>query len=130
MDTRKKILPVEDARRRIESLRAEGKSIAVVYGWFDILRAGHASALAQAKEGCDELLVLVRPDSETHSTVLDEWSRAQLVAALGVVDIVVLCDRVGQEELLKALSNAPAVDADQAVTGSVIEDVLRRHGRG
>ena len=129
MDTRKKILIIEEARRRIKSLSSTGKTIAVAHGWFDIIRAEHAATLTTTKQGHDELLVLVRPDSDTRSTVLDESSRSQLVAALDVTDTVVLCDEVAQEELLQALANTAPVDVEQSVTGSVIDDVLRRHGR-
>jgi bifunctional ADP-heptose synthase (sugar kinase/adenylyltransferase) len=129
MDTRKKILTVEEARRRIESLSTNGKTIAVAHGWFDIIRAEHTTALAQIRQGYDELLVLVRPDSDSRSTILDESSRSQLVAALDVTDTVVLCDEVAQAELLQPLANAAPVDVEQSVTGSVIDDVLRRHGR-
>lgn len=129
MDTRKKILSVEEARRRIESLSSTGRTIAVAHGWFDIIRAEHAATLTTTKQSHDELLVLVRPDSDTRPTVLDESSRSQLVAALAATDTVVLCDEVAQEELLQALVNAALVDVEQFVTGSVIDDVLRRHGR-
>ncbi len=129
MDTRKKIVTIEEAHRHIELLIFAGKTIAVACGWFDIVRAEHAAARTQARQGHDELLVLVRPDSDSRSTVLDESSRTQLVAALGAADSVVLCDEVAQAELLQPLANAAPVDVEQSVTGSVIEDVLRRHGR-
>lgn len=129
MDTRKKILPVEEARRRIESLASTGKTIAVAHGWFDIIRADHTAALTQIKQAHDELLVLVRPDSDSRSTILDESSRSQLVAALAVTDTVVLCDEVAQAELLQPIADTTPVDVEQSVTGSIIDDVLRRHGR-
>jgi len=129
MDTRKKILIIEEAHRRIKSLSSTGKTIVVAHGWFDIIRAEHAATLTTTKQGHDELLVLVRPDSDTRSTVLDESSRSQLVAALDVTDTVVLCDEVAQEELLQALANTAPVDVEQSVTDSVIDDVLLRHGR-
>ncbi len=129
MDTRKKILTLEETRHRIQSLSSIGQVIAVAYGWFDIIRAEHAEALAQVKRGCDSLLVFVRPDEDIRPTVLDQSSRVQLVAALGVADSVVLCDEAAQEELLQLLPSADSVDAEQSVTGSVVADVLRRHGR-
>ena len=129
MDTRKKILTLEETRQRIQSLSAVGQVIAVAYGWFDIIRAEHVEALAQVKQGCDSLLVLVRPDRDERPTVLDQSSRVQLVAALGVADSVVLCDEAGQEELLQFLPSAGSVDAEKSVTGSVVDDVLHRHGR-
>ena len=129
MDTRKKIHTLEETRQRIQSLSSGCQVIAMAYGWFDIIRAEHAQALAQVKQGCDSLLVLVRPDGDDRTTVLDQSSRVQLVAALGVADSVVLCDKAAQEELLQLLPSAESVDAEQSVTGSVVDDVLRRHGR-
>jgi len=129
MDTRKKILNPEQARERIALALAAGKRCAFAQGWFDILRSEHAAALRKAKAGCDLLVVMVHADSEAHPAILDEGSRSQLVASLGSVDAVVICDKAAQAELLRSFDAVSLLDAEVSVAGSVIDEVLRRHGR-
>lgn len=129
MDTRKKILSLEEAKERMALAAAAGKSCAFAQGWFDILRAEHAAALVQAKAGCDLLVVMVHADSDAHPTVLDQGARSQLVASLGAVDAVVICDEAAQAALHRPSLTASLLDAEEAVAGSVIDEVLRRHGR-
>jgi glycerol-3-phosphate cytidylyltransferase-like family protein len=129
MDTREKILSLERAKERLASAISAGESCALAYGWFDVLRSGHAATLERAREGRDLLMVIVHGDSEAHPTVLDESSRSQLVASLRPVDAVVICDQAAEAELRHSFGAVSFVDAEESVAGSVIDEVLRRHGR-
>ena len=129
MDTRTKIISAERADQVVSELRADGKQTAVATGWFDILRAAHGESLKDAGSRGSPLLALVHADSDTHPTVLDQHSRAQLVAALDAVDYVVICDQAAARKLISAWKPSAVVDADKPVSGSVIEDVLQRYSR-
>ena len=142
MDTRKKILRLDQALELLGKLAADGKRIAVAMGWFDVLRSSHTEALAGALGGAlsgagsaaDVLAVAVFADggddgSGGGRTLLDESSRAQLAAALAVVDYVVICDRSEVEGLRSAAGSPVVVDAEALATGNVVDDVLRRHGK-
>ena len=141
MDTREKILRLDQALELLAELAADGKRIAVAMGWFDVLRSSHTEALAGALGGtlsgarpaADVLAVAVFADGGDDGgdgrTLLDESSRAQLAAALAVVDYVVICDRSEVEGLRSAAGSRVVVDAEALATGNVVDDVLRRHGK-
>lgn len=145
MDTRTKILRLDRALELLAELAADGKRIAVAMGWFDVLRSSHTQALAGALAGArggalsaerpsaDVLAVAVFADGGDDGgggrPLLDESSRAQLAAALAVVDYVVICERSEVEGLRSAAGSPVVVDAEALATGNVVDDVLRRHGK-
>lgn len=137
MDTREKILRLDQALELLGKLAADGKRIAVAMGWFDVLRSSHTEALAGALGGAligarpaaDVLAVAVFADGGGGRTLLDQSSRAQLAAALAVVDYVVICDRSEVEGLRSAAGSPVVVDAEALATGNVVDDVLRRYGK-
>jgi D-glycero-beta-D-manno-heptose 1-phosphate adenylyltransferase len=101
------------ARETLQSLLAaakqRGKRIVMANGVFDTLHVGHARYLAGAKAEGDLLVVAVNSDSSVRSLkgpgrpVLDEQARALLVAALRVVDYVVIFSEPNVEKLLEEL---------------------------
>jgi bifunctional ADP-heptose synthase (sugar kinase/adenylyltransferase) len=126
MDTRAKIV---DADRVSDLLvrNSSGARWVAVRGWFDILRSTHCRRLAEAKARNDKLAVFVRADSDGHPTMLDQASRAQLVAALAVVDYVVICDGAQADRLVKAWKPDAIFDMDEAFRSDLVEEVVRRH---
>jgi bifunctional ADP-heptose synthase (sugar kinase/adenylyltransferase) len=92
VDTRTKILTAA-AARRIAS------PVVVATGYFDVLRAEHVRELRDIRGG-DGLLVVVLPlDGE----LLDQRSRAELVAGLRMVDYVVAADHGDADALIDSL---------------------------
>ena len=101
------------ARETLQSLLAPakqlGKRIVMANGVFDTLHVGHARYLAGAKAEGDLLVVAVNSDTSVRSLkgpgrpILDEQARALLVAALRVVDYVVIFSEPNVEKLLEAL---------------------------
>lgn len=81
MDTRAKIVSAD----RAAELARSGAT--VVSGYFDPLIAAHADELEDLKQASSPLLVLIR---STENAILSARARAELVAALTVVDYV--CD--------------------------------------
>ncbi|MBO5688910.1 MAG: adenylyltransferase/cytidyltransferase family protein [Lentisphaeria bacterium] len=98
MDPASRVMDLETALRYREKLRNEGKKLVVTNGCFDLLHRGHASYLAAAREHGDALLVLVNSDASVRSLkgpsrpVVDEDSRAFLLASLRAVDAAVIFD--------------------------------------
>ena len=76
--------------------RAAGRTIAFANGVFDLLHVGHVRYLRAAAAEADRLVVAVNADSSVRRLkgegrpILDEGARAELVAALGGVDYVVI----------------------------------------
>jgi rfaE bifunctional protein nucleotidyltransferase chain/domain len=108
MDTRAKILPLTNLQQRLAEHRARER-VVMANGCFDILHVGHVRYLEGARREGDVLVVCVNSDSSERQLkgagrpVLPQDARAQLVAALGCVDYVVIFDELTVEPLLTAL---------------------------
>ena len=86
------------ARDMCENWRRDGLTMGFTNGCFDIMHAGHISLLGDAKKRCDKLIVALNTDASVRALkgptrpVNREMDRAQILAALGMVDAVVLFD--------------------------------------
>ncbi|MGA2273786.1 MAG: hypothetical protein ABSH00_09535 [Bryobacteraceae bacterium] len=125
MDTRSKILTPDAAR-------ALPRPLAVVTGYFDVLRAEHARQLAgvRRRSGARTLLALVLPFS---GEVFDIRARARMVAALRVVDYAVVADELEADALLDVLRPQTVIhmEADDARRNREIAERIRSgQGRG
>jgi len=108
-DTRAKIVRRDFLRARLEEHRRRGQRIVLANGCFDILHVGHVRYLEGARHEGDVLVVGVNSDASTRQLkganrpILDEQARAELVAAVGAVDYVLLFDELNVEPLLEEL---------------------------
>lgn len=124
MDTRSKILS-RDAALELPP------PLTLVTGYFDILRAEHARELQQARDRAPAqplmVVVLTRPNP-----LLSARARAELVAALRMVDYVVTANDGDLDGIFEALRPAPLVRleaADQRRARQLREHVQRRQTR-
>lgn len=89
-----KILPRQNVEELFRSLRHEGKKIVFTNGCFDIMHAGHALYLEQAKGLGDVLVVGVNSDASIRRLkgpkrpIICEEQRLTMVAALESVNFV------------------------------------------
>ena len=81
-------------------LREEGKTLKLAVGYFDPVLAAHARRLKDAREDAAALAVIV---ADPPRPILPARARAELVAALDVVDYVVLPGDEPLEELVARL---------------------------
>jgi D-glycero-beta-D-manno-heptose 1-phosphate adenylyltransferase len=104
-----KIGSLEDASRRVADARAQGRTVALANGCFDLLHVGHVRYLAGARAEADLLVVGVNGDDSVRRLkgagrpLLDAPDRALLVAALRSVDQVVVFEEDDVTALLLAL---------------------------
>jgi D-glycero-beta-D-manno-heptose 1-phosphate adenylyltransferase len=109
MNTREKILSRQALVAELAALRGKKKCVVFANGCFDILHVGHVRYLAAAREQGDLLVVGVNSDLSARTLkgsgrpILPEAARAELVAALAVVDYVTIFDELNVEPLLIAL---------------------------
>jgi len=109
MNTRAKILTRAELTYRIAEQKAKGQKIVLANGCFDVLHAGHARYLQAAKNEGDVLIVAINSDASTRKLkgagrpVMAEADRAELVAALGAVNYVVIFDEPDVRALLREL---------------------------
>jgi rfaE bifunctional protein nucleotidyltransferase chain/domain len=132
-----KVVPLAEAVRAREAARAQGRKVAVANGAFDLLHVGHVRYLEAAKDlTSGGLLVVgvntdrsVRASKGEDRPVVPERERAEIVAALGCVDLVVLFDETDAARLLSALRPDLHVKGTDYTEGSVPErDVVARLG--
>jgi D-beta-D-heptose 7-phosphate kinase/D-beta-D-heptose 1-phosphate adenosyltransferase len=104
-----KIMELEDAKRLRATLKEQGKKVVFTNGCFDILHPGHTRYLEQARALGDHLLVAVNSDSSVRAIkgpkrpVVDEKSRAEVLAALAFVDTVIIFDEETPLEVINEL---------------------------
>ena len=94
---------------QITRWRLNSKTIAFTNGVFDILHEGHIAVLAKAASFADILIVGINSDASVKKLkgesrpVNHEQSRALLLAALIMVDAVVIFDEETPLELIKKI---------------------------
>ena len=127
MDTRTKIVEASQISALPARNSSNGRRLVVARGWFDVLRASHCRALTEAKASGGELVVIVHADSVAHPTLLNAASRAQLAAAIGAVDYVVICDGTQAGHLAASWNAAVIVEIDESFSRGLVENVLQRY---
>ena len=92
-----------------ERLRAGGKRLVFTNGVFDLLHVGHVRYLAQARALGDALIVAINSDRTVRELkganrpIFNQAERAEILAALRVVDYVVVFDDVSPRSLIAEL---------------------------
>jgi D-glycero-beta-D-manno-heptose 1-phosphate adenylyltransferase len=108
-DARPKIVTLDRLNAILLAYRQANKKIVLSNGCFDTLHVGHIRYLQAAREEGDLLVTAVNADSSVRALkganrpILDEQARAQLVAAIGAVDFVVIFSEPNVERLLEEL---------------------------
>ncbi len=104
-----KVVPLEEALARAEEVRRRGGRIGLANGVFDLLHVGHVRYLEAARALCDQLVVAVNSDASVRANrgpgmpTVGEAERAEVVAALGAVDQVVLFAERDVSEVIRRL---------------------------
>jgi D-beta-D-heptose 7-phosphate kinase/D-beta-D-heptose 1-phosphate adenosyltransferase len=130
------ILSREELVALCNSERDRGRRIVFTNGCFDILHAGHVSYLTAAAALGDILVVGLNTDASVRRLkgpdrpIVDEESRAMVVASLRAVDHVTLFDEETPLELIAALRpdvlvkggdyDPTAIDGPRYIVGSDI----------
>jgi len=102
-------MPFEELRRVVAARQAAGQTIVFTNGCFDILHAGHVELLEDAAREGDVLVVALNSDSSVRGLkgpgrpVNAQEQRARVLAALAVVDYVVMFDEPDPGRLIEGL---------------------------
>lgn len=104
-----KIVSTYELQRERARLRAEGRRLVFTNGCFDILHVGHVRYLQAARELGDALVVAINSDRAVRELkgagrpVVNEMERAEMLAALGAVDLVTVFDDMSPRSLIAEL---------------------------
>ncbi|XXF80565.1 adenylyltransferase/cytidyltransferase family protein [Myxococcaceae bacterium GXIMD 01537] len=118
-----------------ERWRAEGRTVALANGVFDLLHVGHVRYLEGARALADVLVVAVNSDASTRAYKgpgrphIPEAERAELVAALACTDRVIVFDEPNVRVLIRALKPDVHVKGTDYTPDSIPEaDEVRAYG--
>ena len=120
---------------RLAQWRQHGLRIGFTNGCFDLLHRGHVKLLAEARAACDRLVVGLNGDASTTRLkgegrpINPAEGRAEVLAALEAVDLVVVFDEDTPLELIKRVRPAVLVKgADYKIDEVVGRDVVESAG--
>ncbi len=132
---RLKIKNLQETKDECNRLKAAGKKIVFTNGCFDILHPGHTRYFHTARELGDHLIVAVNSDRSVRSIkgpkrpVLPEQARAELVAALGCVDAVLIFDEDNPLRVIEyLLPDILVKGGDWPEEGIIGADAVKRNG--
>jgi rfaE bifunctional protein nucleotidyltransferase chain/domain len=133
----RKVLSAAEAVSFVEQLRRSGKEVVFTNGVFDLLHPGHIRYLEAARREGDALVVAVNSDRSVQvikgplRPVTPQDERAEILAALACVDVVVVFDEDDPQQIISRLQPDVLVKGADWSLGTIIgrETVEARGGR-
>lgn len=124
------------AKKKINAWRATGQRIVFTNGCFDILHYGHIHYLAEARNLGDRLVIGLNSDASVSALkganrpIQDVESRAFVIAALGIVDLVVVFEESTPLKLIESIKPDVFVKGGDYTVDSIVgaDFVLKRGG--
>ncbi|HWP24178.1 MAG TPA: D-glycero-beta-D-manno-heptose 1-phosphate adenylyltransferase [Candidatus Binatia bacterium] len=115
--------------------RRRGKRVVFTNGCFDVLHRGHVHLLRQARALGDLLIVGLNSDRSITAIkgpgrpIMDETSRVELIAAMEMVDYLVVFDEADPYKLIEAIKpDVLAKGGDWPMDQVVGADVVEKSG--
>lgn len=129
------IVSRESLVAKVAEARANGATIVLANGCFDLMHVGHVRYLADAKALGDVLIVGVNSDRQAKALKGDlrpympENERAEIIAALRTVDFVTIFDEPTVVELIRAVCpDFHAKGTDYTVDSVPEREIVREVG--
>lgn len=130
-----KIMTLEAAIEECDRIKGLGKRVVFTNGCFDMLHPGHTRYLCSAKELGDFLVVALNSDNSVRMIkgpkrpILREQARAELVAALECVDLVLIFDEDNPLRVISDLLPDILVKGGDWTEDEIIgADVVKKRG--
>jgi len=130
-----KILERKELRERVQEWRRAGDRIVLANGNFDLLHVGHVRYLRGAKELGGKLVAAVNSDESVRALkgegrpVMPAEERAEIVAALGDVDAVVIFPELDVRALIREIRpDIQAKGTDYTVDSVPERDAVTEYG--
>ena len=118
-----------------ERLRAEGKTIVMTNGCFDLLHVGHIKLLSASKKMGDVLIVAIDDDGSVKALkgeerpIIGAEERLRIISALDSVDYVTLFSTNELENLIEAIRPNILTKGSNYTTETVLgRDIVERFG--
>ena len=134
---RHKLVSKAEAARAVRRAQREGLRVVFTNGCFDLLHVGHVRSLEQARRLGDRLVVGVNSDASVRRIkgpsrpLVPARQRAEVLAALACVDLVVVFPEETPLRLIRALAPDVLAKGGDWALHSIVgrEDVLARGGK-
>ena len=130
-----KILSVQGAEAFVRRLTDAGRSVVFTNGVFDLLHPGHVRYLQDARREGDALIVAVNSDRSVRAIkgptrpLNPQQERAEVLAALAMVDAVVIFDDPDPHEIIRLLQPDVLVKgADWAADAIIGREIVEARG--
>ncbi len=124
-----------DLESHLLDWRKQGLRVGFTNGCFDILHPGHVKVLTAARGACDRLVVGLNSDASTRRLkgkgrpVQDERARAEVLAALEAVDLVVIFEEDTPIKLIAQIKPSVLVKGGDYTRDQVVgHDVVEAYG--
>lgn len=139
-DARRKIRPLNELGDIAEGIRAEGRTVGLCHGVFDLVHLGHVRHLQMARQECDVLIVTITTDSLVNKgpgrPIFTENLRAEMLGALEYVDYVGISNEPSAEAVLDIIKPSAYVKGSDYenpaddITGKIVKEreAVERHG--
>jgi rfaE bifunctional protein nucleotidyltransferase chain/domain len=130
-----KVKTVNELASIAAEARANGRTVVFTNGCFDLLHRGHIHTLRQAKAQGDLLIVALNSDLSvraikgTSRPIMPESDRIELIAALEMVDYVVVYNDPDPYKLIAAIKpNVLAKGGDWSADKIIGADIVKKNG--
>ena len=130
-----KVKSLSQALDTVLGWRNQGTKIGLASGCFDLLHPGHLSVIRKAKAACGRLIIGINSDASTgrikgpDRPIQGEMARAEVIASLEAVDMVVIFEEDTPEDLIGAIKPDIFVKgADYAVEDLPEADIVKSYG--
>src|SRR5271168_4179000 len=125
----------DDLDAQLLDWRKQGLRIGFTNGCFDILHPGHVKVLTAARGACDRLIVGLNSDASVKRLkgegrpVQDERARAEVLAALEAVDLVVFFEEDTPIQLITQIKPSVLVKGGDYTREQVVgHEIVEAHG--
>src|ERR1700749_3115582 len=127
-----KIKTLDEIEAVAKRVRAKGRSVTLCHGVFDLLHVGHLRHLRVAQGFGDTLIVSITADEFVQKgpgrPVFQSMLRAEMLAALELVDYVVVVHALSAEPILHAVKphtyakGGDYIDPELDVPGKIVRE--------
>jgi rfaE bifunctional protein nucleotidyltransferase chain/domain len=135
LDVSGKLKSLDELRSIVAEAKAKNKVVVFTNGCFDLLHRGHVHLLREAKALGDLLIVALNSDASVKAIkgsarpILPETDRVELIAAMEMVDYVVLFEEPDPYNIIAALRPKVLVKGADWPSEEIIgADIVREDG--
>ena len=130
-----KIFSLDKLKNQVNTWKKAGEEVVFTNGCFDIIHRGHIEVLARTADLGDKLIIGLNSDQSIQKLkgegrpIIDEQSRAILLAALRFVDAIVLfSDDTPLNLISTLLPNVLAKGGDYEIETIVGHEIVQQNG--